>query len=156
MLKALVSSLCLLALVACTAPVKKDHADTPQAKPLPQVQTGRYSTATVGATAAQVDPLNAIIRTYIPRDIESVGDAMVHVLRLTGYRLASPEASDPNVRTLYHLPLPQVQRELGPITVREALTVLAGSPYVLVVDPIHRLVSFDVKEPYASKARSGH
>ncbi len=145
---------CCLVLAACSAPAKKEtDASSPMPPATPQVQTGRYTSAMVGATTAQVDPLSAIIRTEIPLGTYSVGDAMVYLLRATGYRLASPVAADPAVGTLYHMPLPQVQRSLGPITVRDALSVLAGPAFAVVIDPVNRLVSFDVKEPYASGRR---
>ncbi|MGH8490231.1 MAG: FimV/HubP family polar landmark protein, partial [Gammaproteobacteria bacterium] len=50
--------------------------------------------------------------------------------------------------TLLGWPLPAVHRTLGPMRLDEALKTLAGPAHYLVVDPVHRLVSFELREPY--------
>jgi type IV pili sensor histidine kinase/response regulator len=46
------------------------------------------------------------------------------------------------------LPLPAVLREHGPVTVQAGLETLAGPTYCLVVDHVHRLVSFELIPRY--------
>jgi conjugative transfer region protein (TIGR03748 family) len=107
-------------------------------------QVGRYSTIAPVPRAAQVDPLQAVVTITFPDRISTVGEGLHYLLRRTGYRFASREATDPAIPVLMRQPLPAVHRRLGPITVLRALTTLAGPAWYLVVDPVHRLVSFDL------------
>ncbi len=113
---------------------------------------GRYATLEPVATSQQSDVLSAVITVNFPDQISTVGDAIRHLLHQSGYRLAALEASDPNLPMLLDLPLPLVHRRLGPITLDNALMTLAGPVWDLVVDPVHRLVSFDLLEPYANSS----
>ena len=44
---------------------------------------------------------------------------------------------------LFALPLPEVHRQLGPMSLQQALETLAGPAFQLVEDPVHRLVAFE-------------
>jgi type IV pili sensor histidine kinase/response regulator len=67
----------------------------------------------------------------------TVGEALHHVLRQSGYRLCeSPDAA------LSALPLPAAHRRLGPMTLRDALLTLAGPAWNLSVDDFSRQVCF--------------
>ena len=81
---------------------------------------------------------------------------MAYLLARSGYRLASPEASDPAMATLLSLPVPEVHRELGPVTLEQGLQTLAGPAYCLVVDHVHRLVSFELLPRYRSARSAVH
>ena len=78
----------------------------------------------------------------------TVGEALSHLLERSGYRLASLEASDPALPLLLKNPLPMVHRVLGPVTLRNALNMLAGSVWNLVIDPVNRIVSFELLDEY--------
>lgn len=84
-----------------------------------------------------------MVQVSLPRaSVTTVGEAVNYLLLRTGYRLAdSPEAVSPPIPIL-SMPLPEVHRQLGPYSVRTALSVLVGAPFALSVDPAHRLVSF--------------
>jgi len=117
------------------------------------LQTGRYTVLAPVATAAQADPLQSVVRLEFPRGLSGVTTveaAVVRALTRSGYRLASREASDPALDVLLSQPLPEVQRDLGPITVEHALLTLAGPAWGLVVDRLHRLVSFEAVPPYGA------
>jgi len=111
-------------------------------------QVGRYSFANTEPTRAQRDLLAVIIELRFPTSLRTVGDALNTLLLNSGYRLADLDSSDPLLPVLLNSTLPAVQRKLGPISLRSALTVLAGPTWRLVVDPVHRLVSFDLKDTY--------
>lgn len=113
-------------------------------------QIERYSTIAPVASAAQTDPLEAVVTTVFPNQITTVDEALRYVLRRSGYRLASAEAADPASSILAQQPLPEVHRRLGPITVARALSALTGPAWSMVVDPVHRLVSFDLAQDYAA------
>ena len=108
-----------------------------------EVQVGRYATVRAVPTLSQVYLLSAIVRVQFPASVVSVGQAVEHLLRPSGYRLASEAAADPSQRTLLNLPLPEPHRTLGPLPLQTALETLAGPAFRLVEDPVHRLVSFE-------------
>ncbi len=111
-------------------------------------KVGRYSSISTEPTPAQLDLLSVIIELDFPRSIYTVGSAMKVMLLNSGYRLAEPNASDPNLKILLGSPLPNVHRSLGPITLRTALNTLAGTSWDLIVDPVHRLISFELVEDF--------
>ena len=92
---------------------------------------------------AQQDPLAAVVRTTLAPSVVRVGEAIDALLAPSGYRLADSQAARPDREMLLALPLPESHRELGPMPLRLALATLAGPAFVLVEDPVHRLVSFE-------------
>ena len=116
------------------------------------VQVGRYSTVMPVARPAQADLLQAVVSLRFPEDVTTVGAALHHLLRRSGYRLAEPVDADPRTEILTGQPLPAVHRDLGPITLDRALTTLAGPAWRLVVDPVHRLVGFELAPGYVGLA----
>ena len=95
----------------------------------------------------QIHPLKAPMG-LIGNDSLTIGRAMKDVLAGTGYLLAQPFASDPQVTALFDARLPLQQRSLSRLTVLEALRILAGEPWQLTLDPVHRLVSFELPIGY--------
>jgi type IV pili sensor histidine kinase/response regulator len=107
------------------------------------VQTGRYSVLTATPTEAQVELLATTVMIRFPQRIQTVGEAVHHLLQRSGYRLVPAAFIDPETAALLALPLPAVHRSLGPMTLRDALTTLAGPAFRLVQDPVHRLMTFE-------------
>jgi len=121
-----------------------------------EIQTGRYTVLAAVATAAQADPLQALIRLELSRARPlTVADALGRALQGSGYRLAAPDAADPLLAQLLTQPLPASQRRLGPMTLERTLKVLAGSAWRLVIDRLHRRVSFEAAAPYVSYHGTG-
>lgn len=114
------------------------------------LQVARYSTIAPVPRAAQVDPLEAVVTLVFPQQLTTVDEALHYALRRSGYRLASADAADPATSVLAKQSLPEVHRKLGPITVARALGTLAGPSWTMVVDPVHRLVSFELAQAYAA------
>ncbi len=111
-------------------------------------QVGRYISVEPVATPVQKDLLSVVVTVDFTDQIQTVGDAMTHILLRSGYRMASLDASDPALPVLLNSPLPLVHRQLGPIRIDNALSALAGPAWDLVIDPVNRLVSFDLLERY--------
>ena len=107
------------------------------------VQVGRYSLLSVEPTQAQADLLATSVTVHFPAQIQTVGEAVRHLLRRSGYRLADTEALAPETKGLLALPLPTVHRQLGPMPLQRALETLAGATFHLVQDPVHRLIAFE-------------
>jgi conjugative transfer region protein (TIGR03748 family) len=109
------------------------------------VQVGRYLTVAPIPTAEQLEPLSVIVNVRFPRSVHTVGGALQHLLPPSGYQLADPRHADPQLAVLMTRPLPEVHRQIGPMTLQKALTTLAGEGWQLEVDPAYRLVSFRLK-----------
>ncbi len=86
-------------------------------------------------------------RIFSRKSVRSVGQAMHVWLRGTGYKLSNMHP-DQNVYQLLQLSLPEVHRKLGAVSIEEGLKALAGDPWELVIDPVHRMVSFRLPDAY--------
>lgn len=108
-----------------------------------EVQVGRYSTVRAAPTAAQANLLSALVTVAFPPSVTTVGQAVDHLLKPSGYRLAPQAFAEPSRTGLLGLPLPDAHRVLGPMSMQTALETLAGPAFRLVEDPVHRLVTFE-------------
>lgn len=114
-------------------------APEPEPSLIPVARYGRYTLVEMVPEPAQRDLLRQVIEISIPRTLDaSVGDALRHVLLRTGYRLCD----GPDAASLFTLPLPAAHLRLGPLPLRDALLVLAGSAWELSVDDASRSVCF--------------
>lgn len=118
------------------------------------IQVGRYLTATNAPTPEQAQPLQVTVQMDFPSDIRHVGAALAYLLQHSGYRLQDTKQADPAMRVLLTRPLPEVHREIGPLSLENALTTLAGPTWRLVIDPAIREISYEPRDPYAEAARS--
>ncbi len=110
------------------------------------LSVSRYVDVLPGPTNAQRNPMNLVLpHISFKHNIKSVGQAINYLLSDTGYKLTRHHP-DKRVLKLFRLPLPKIHRNMGPLTLAQALTVLAGEPWRLSVDPINRLVSFQLPE----------
>ncbi|QEY16003.1 hypothetical protein D0C16_08445 [Cellvibrio sp. KY-GH-1] len=128
--------LVLLALLCSSTAVQAEQREN-------QVRTDRYTLVTAEARADQKSPLKSIVNLSLGKDVSMVGDALREVLKGSGYRWQSPDGQDQLLNTL---PLPSVIRELGPVTLNDALQTIAGEAWQLRSDTLHRVIWFDVKE----------
>lgn len=129
----------LLTAWMCCAPV---HAD--------ETLTQGYTVITPTATAEQNDILSVVIVIKFPATVQTVGEAVNTLLDRSGYRLVYGAQGDPALPTLLALPLPQVHRNIGPIRLRDALQALAGSSWILVEDPVNRLIGYDLDPRFSA------
>jgi len=111
--------------------------------PPPEIPVGRYSSVQALPTAAQADPLAAIVKLTFPESVDLVGAAVAQALKTSGYRVANDAATHAARSALFALPLPDVHRVLGPLSLRTLLETLAGPGYRLIEDPVHRLITFE-------------
>lgn len=112
------------------------------------IRLSRYTTGSAVPDASQVDPLEAMVQVSFPRtSVATVGDAVNYLLLRSGYRLAAPQEANAPASAVLSMQLPEVHRQLGPYSVRTALSVLLGTPFALSVDPVQRLVSYRTTLP---------
>lgn len=106
---------------------------------VPVTRAGRYTLVELVPQPAQRDLLRQVVEVAIPPSFDaSVGNALRHVLRRTGYRLCDAADAAP----LYALPLPAAHLRLGPLPLRDALLALAGPAWELSIDDATRQVCF--------------
>lgn len=123
------------------------YPDGAQPSPEPVVRYGRYSLVSTAPSAEQRDLLAQIIDIGIPRGMKpSVHDAMEYVLQRSGYSLCP--RTEGSVNVLYTRPLPAAHYQLGPMTLRNTLQVLAGPAWQVRVDEVRRSVCFDSRPGY--------
>ncbi len=116
------------------------------------LSVSRYVDILPGPTNAQRNPMNMVLpHISFKHNIKSVGQAINYLLSDTGYKLTRHHP-DKRVIKLFRLPLPKIHRNMGPLTLSQALTVLAGEPWLLSVDPINRLVSFELPGHFKTQA----
>ena len=123
-------------------PVASSRAVEPAISPpqyIPVVRYGRYTLVELKPTEAQRDLLLQVIDVTLPVTLHAtVGDALRHVLRRSGYRLCSGPGTD----ALDALPLPAAHYRLGPMVLRDALLTLTGPAWNLHADEGARVVCF--------------
>ncbi|MFW7343935.1 PilL N-terminal domain-containing protein [Pollutimonas sp. H1-120] len=134
---------CATTTAPSVAPTSEEFSSVPepgQPEYLPVVRSGRYTLVELAPTAAQRDLLLQIVDVSMPEDAHaSVGDGLHHVLKRSGYQLCE---SDSVTTALYALPLPLAHLQLGPMTLRDALVMLAGSAWDLQIDDVARQICF--------------
>lgn len=148
----------ILALTGCNAssaitlpvtPAKAVSAPAAPTKPLSEspawVRQDRHTLVSTRPTREQRQPLFQLITVQIsPALHATVGDALRHVLQRSGYSLCANRAE---VTTLFSRPLPAVQHQLGPMALLDALTILGGPAWRLVIDPVERSVCYALRAP---------
>ena len=120
------------------------------------VQVGRYQSVIMRPDENQVDLLSVVITRNLPEQVNTVGQAVASLLDGSGYRLLSPKLAESYRSHLFAMPLPEVQRQLGPMSLRQALELLGGPAFRLVINPTYRLLSFElIKATSGANACSG-
>lgn len=124
-------------------PKSKSLRSDPEPESL--LQVGRYSQIKAAPTQAQIDLLRVMVSVTLPNEVITVRQAVEHILSRSGYRLTESGEQTEAVSGLLGKPLPRVHRHLGPMPLEESLRTLAGPVFDLMVDPVHRTVSYQLK-----------
>ncbi len=119
------------------------------------VRTDRYTLLKTHG-GRTTEPLAAMVNVRFAREVNTIGAALQELLRESGYRisLASPHNRALVERVLYPQPLPAILRRLGPMSLLEALQVVAGSAWKIRVGELGRTVAFEVGDSYRRQGRS--
>ena len=111
------------------------------------VKDSRYVSVQIGAEPDQRNILQSVIRVTIPDDITTVGTALQYLLDPYGYQLddqiEATEVSDLYVLLTRSLPAPH--RSFDAVTLQDALSVLGGGSFDVVINPVLRTISYDLK-----------
>lgn len=114
------------------------------------IASSRYTYEQVGPTRSQRDLLQTIINVKIPERIGTVGEAVDYVLRPYGFRMRMDENTPEEQYVLLVLPLANPHRTLDTMTLMQALTVLGGESFSVVVNPVTRQIAFQLKDTFRS------
>jgi type IV pili sensor histidine kinase/response regulator len=105
------------------------------------LQVGRYHSVNAIPSKEQQALLQVIIEVTLPEEVGDIQAAVDYLLLRSGYQFTVlPQSLD--VQQLLQKPIPAVHRHLGPMTLESALQTLAGNPFQLTVDPVHRQVGY--------------
>lgn len=110
------------------------------------IRVDRYTTINAIPQKVELDPLSVVVTLKLPENIINVGGAVKYALKRSGYTLANEKSLDKVFLELAKKPIPHIHRTLSTMTLRNVLKVLAGESYVLVEDPVNRLVALDSVE----------
>src|SRR5262245_56876816 len=111
----------------------------------PHSVTGRYLTVTNQPLPEQQDLLSQILQVRFPVEVQTVGDAMHYLLRYSGYSLIHETDQSAALKNTLKKPLPLIDRNFGPMSLKDALITLVGPAFTLVQDPLNREVNFTLK-----------
>lgn len=109
---------------------------------------GRYLTASAKPTSEQQDLLNQSFQVKFPRSVKTIEDAINHLLRFSGYKLVNRQSLPVHAQAILAQSLPEAHRTLGLMSLKDGLLTLVSEPFDLLVDPIHRLLSFRLHASY--------
>ncbi|HAU2510330.1 TPA: hypothetical protein ACTUT5_000186 [Legionella anisa] len=108
-------------------------------------QVSRYATVNNQPLTAQINPLKTVQQIHFPVAIQTIGEAVNYWLRYSGYHLAPKEKQSESLQQVFQQPLPQVSRNLGPLTIEHGLTVLVGQQlFTLKQNDLLREVNFSL------------
>jgi conjugative transfer region protein (TIGR03748 family) len=117
----------------------------------------RYLTVQVGPEVAKTDLLKSIVDLRVPEKITTVGGALDFLLRPYGFQLddshevgEQPEADEQYL--LLVLTLPEPHRNLGSMTLMDALTTLGGQSFRPLINPVKRSVRYQLREGFGQFA----
>lgn len=108
-----------------------------------------YTIVEQGTVDDRLSGLDAVVFKTI--DAYSVQEGLEQLLQGSGWALAGADNADPQIWRLYRQPWPDNKRTLNPMPLSQALSWVAGDGWSLVVDPVNRLVSFEVNARYAAR-----
>lgn len=110
-------------------------------------QVSRYATVNNQPLAAQINPLKTVQQIHFPASTQTIGDAVNYWLRYSGYHLAPKEKQSESLQQVFQQPLPQVNRNLGPLTIADGLTLLVGQHlFNLKQNDLQREINFTLIE----------
>lgn len=115
-----------------------------------QMSIGRYLAVGVKPQNEQQHLLEQHIQIKFPQNILTIKQAVQFILQFSGYRLADDPVMNKPALAMLNQPLPEVDRSFGPMTLSQSLTTLSGEPFYLLVDPVHRLIAYKIKDRYHS------
>ncbi len=89
-------------------------------------QVNRYATVDNEPLLEQLNPMKAVQQVHFPLEVKTIGDAVNYWLHYSGFHLADADKHPKVLQQVLNQPLPQVDRNLGPLSIDQGLLVLVG------------------------------
>lgn len=86
-----------------------------------------------------------------PIKAHNIKDGLFQILNGTGWRLAHENALNPRIHNLYSAPWPTRWNFIGPDSLQNVLDAVGGEGWQVVVDPVNRLIGYEVKPQFRGK-----
>ena len=113
-----------------------------------ETNVGRYLTIMNKPTLAQTDLLSQIIQVRFPQNVQTISDAMNYLLKFSGYNLVELNKRSMDLKNTLSKPLPTVDRDFGPMSLKDALITLIGPAFNLKQDILNRTIDFTLKPQF--------
>jgi len=108
-------------------------------------QISRYATVKNQPLAAQINPLKTVQQVHFPMSVQTIGDASAYWLQYSGYHIAPKDKQSDSLQQVFQQPLPQISRNLGPLTIEDGLRVIVGQHlFNLKQDDLTREINFSL------------
>jgi len=116
-------------------------------------QFGRYLTMMNKPTQAQTDLLSQTMQVRFPETVRTIGDAMDYLLKFSGYSLIEDNKRSVYLKNTLSKPLPTVDRDFGPMSLKDGLITLIGPAFSLEHDPLNRTINFHLKSGFKKERK---
>ena len=122
-----------------------------------RILESRYLSVQVGPEDAQTDLLQSIVDIRVPEKITTVGGALDYLLKPYGFQLDVSHEADEQSEVdeqylLSVLTLPEPHRNLGTMTLMDALATLGGKSFRPLINPVKRSVRYQLREGFGQFA----
>ena len=133
--------------------VQADTTDTVDSR----ILESRYLTVQLGPEVAKTDLLKSIVDLRVPEKITTVGGALDFLLRPYGFQLDDSHEADKQSEAdeqylLLVLTLPEPHRNLGSMTLMDALTTLGEKSFRPLINPVKRSVRYQLRKGFGQFA----
>lgn len=109
-------------------------------------QVNRYATVANEPLPAQVSPLKAVQQIHFPQEVQTIGEAVHYWLHHSGFHLVDNSKQSQVLQQVLNQPLPQIDRNLGPLEIEQGLLVLVGkNEFLLETVSFSREINFQLK-----------
>lgn len=99
------------------------------------------------ASDEEISPLNIYMRTTWPPYVKTIEDAALYALAPTGYRLDIATEASASAESIVNDRIPLDARLNRTMPIIDALQLLIGPQRWVIVDPAHKLVTFQDGPP---------
>jgi len=109
---------------------------------------GRYIVLSHALQTGNEDLLAQTAQVRFPHTVVTLKDAIQYLLRHSGFALIDEEKWHTSMAIMLNKPLPLINRQFGPISLRAGVSQLAGNAFLLVDDSINRTITFELLPDY--------
>lgn len=113
--------------------------------PLKDDQVSRYIWIKRDVNDIRINPLKTTLLRDIPRSAHSISDALIYVLKDTGYSL-----TENCKKSFDSINLANIHRQIRFLRVCDTLQMIVGEAYQLIIDPVNKKVDFKLKSVFKS------